>query len=600
MRTQTLALKAIHLTALCAFAASACLANPSADPPAKRPPLDADFADHIDKHLATLERLGLFEGSVLIAEGERVVLSRGYGYANAEHAVRNAPDTTFRIASITKQFTAVAILLLVDRGRLKLEDPISKHLSGLPPAWRDVSVRQLLDHTSGIPSYTDFLDLRSFSRTAQSPRSIMALAAEKPMNFKPGERFQYNNTSYIIAGALIEELSGKRYADFMQSELFEPNGLKQTGYAFNESVIPKLAQGYTQDAGVRYNAQFLDMSIPYAAGSLYSSTHDLLRWNRLLFGDVRTGQEQPGKILTSASLAEMLKGGKAGYGLGIGVAPSRRGTERGDKDSGAVYGHTGGMPGVNTVLEYAPATATTIAILANNDIAQSDAIANAIDLYARDRKTLLAHQYPKVAPSDASDTAGLIGRYAGQDGTGGEVQLVDGALHFMADGSRAQRLAPHARGKFYSPATLVTYTFVADDGGRIESLKTLLRGKPVTLSRMPAPNFAREVVYLRGSMNDWSTRLRLAAAPDQPHQLRARTKLAAGTHNLKFATEDWRTIDLGAFSQLRDEVLLNRPTPLISRGGNLRFAADIAGTYEFTLDMSRPEAPRVRVVRVGD
>jgi CubicO group peptidase (beta-lactamase class C family) len=550
--------------------------------------LDGNFAENIDRHLQTLASRGLFSGSVLVARGDKVVLSKGYGFSSVELQVPNTPNTTFRIASVTKQFTAAAVLLLADRKKLSLADPISKHFSNLPDAWKNVTVRQLLDHTSGIPSYTDFVDLRSFALTSQSPQTIMALSAEKPMNFAPGAGFSYNNTAYVMAGWLIERVSGKTYAEFIEEDVLAPIGIKNSGYAFHDRVIPQRAQNYTEDSGKVVNAQYLDMSVPYSAGAMYATTLDLHRWNRALYG---------GKLLTKESLAMMVDGGKHQYGLGIGVRNSER-----KEEGGLVYSHSGGMPGVRTMLIYEPASELTVAVLGNLDTAAIEDIAWLIRQYGRDRSRKLAHQYNLIAP--ATNEAAIFGRYGTVPNNKDEqpreahVRLLDGVTHFVPSGSGPLKLLPVAPFRYVDLAMMEEFNFMRDRDGKVVSIETNFAGKPITLKRLPPQDLSKQVIYLRGTMNSWGTVSKLTALAE-PNRFSARVKLTAGAHGFKLATEDWRTIDLGAASQSRDNVAVGKPFTLAPRGTNLRLWVDNAGEHEFVLDTTNADAATVTVRAVS-
>jgi CubicO group peptidase (beta-lactamase class C family) len=549
--------------------------------------IDEAFAADIDRHLQFLEKHDLFSGSVLIAEGDRVVFSKGYGFASRELKVPNSPATTFRIASITKQFTAAAVLLLQDRGKVKLDDAVVKHLPDFPKPWAALTVRQLLDHTSGIPSYTDFVDLRSFAKSAQTPRTMAKLSAERKSDFAPGQGYRYNNTAYVVAGQLIETLSGKTYADFIEQDLLRPHGLTESGYARSDVVIPNLAQGYSMDLGRAVPAQFLDMSVPYAGGALYASVGDLHRWNRLLYGDSRATHTKPGAILSRETLAEMVKPGKQRYGLGIGIEPTPYGTR---------YAHTGGMPGVNTILIYEPDTALTIAVLANTDATDSAAIADAVTRYARDRSLKLAHQYEFVSDAAAEPERAILGRYSDSQQRAGQVILIDGAPHVVPDGNPPSRLFAVGPLHYLSAITLSDFVFKRDGSGTVNALETQLGGKRVTLKREAPPDLAAQPLWLRGSMNEWGVAQKFVSAAYGAWTTRVR--LEPGAHQFKIATEDWRTVDFGAPSQMHDNVTLGRAMPLSVRGANLRLWLDDPATLEFRLEAAGMDPPRLIVTPV--
>jgi CubicO group peptidase (beta-lactamase class C family) len=288
-----------------------------------------------------------FMGSVLVARGENVVLDKGYGYANVEWEVANSPTTRFRIGSITKQFTAAAILLLEERGRLSVDDPVRKHLPDAPSAWDKVTIFHLLTHTSGIPSFTSFPDYQSTMTLAVTTEKMVERFRDKPLEFAPGEKWNYSNSGYVLLGYLIERISGQPDAQFLQENIFKALGMTGSGYDSNADVIARRAAGYNLGPNGLVNARFIHMTIPHGAGALYSTTHDLLRWNQALFG---------GKVLSPASLKKMTTPFKNNYGFGIGITTANGRTR---------YSHNGAINGFNSFLAYYPDSRVTVAVLAN-------------------------------------------------------------------------------------------------------------------------------------------------------------------------------------------------------------------------------------------
>ncbi len=288
-----------------------------------------------------------FMGSVLAARGDQILLSRGYGSANLEWNVPNAPTTKFRLGSVTKQFTAASILLLEERGKLKTDDPVKKFMPDAPAAWDKITIFHLLTHTSGIPNFTSFPDYRSKEPFAATPAELVARFRDKPLDFQPGEKWSYSNSGYVLLGYILEKASGESYEKFVQENIFGPLGMKDSGYDSNSAIIPRRAAGYAPGKGGPVNAGYIDMSIPFSAGALYSTTEDLLRWEQGLFG---------GKLLSAASLAKMTAPFKSDYAFGVAVH-----TVRGRK----VIDHGGGIEGFNTFLAYYPEDKLTVVALGN-------------------------------------------------------------------------------------------------------------------------------------------------------------------------------------------------------------------------------------------
>ena len=309
--------------------------------------LAQDAAERMEQLVQSYISTKQFMGSVLVSQQGKVVLSKGYGFANLEWEVPNSPATKFRLGSITKQFTAASILLLEERGKLKVEDPVKKYMADAPAAWDKVTIFHLLTHTSGIPSFTSFPDYASTEAAPATPEKLVARFRDKPLEFQPGEKWNYSNSGYVLLGYLIEKTSGQSYSEFVQQNIFTPLGMKDSGYDSNSTVIAHRASGYAPGADGPVNAGFIHMSIPFSAGSLYSTTEDLLRWEQGLFG---------GKLLSAASLAKMTTPFKQDYAFGLAVS-----TNHGHK----VIEHGGGIEGFNTHLAYYPEDKLVVAVLGN-------------------------------------------------------------------------------------------------------------------------------------------------------------------------------------------------------------------------------------------
>ena len=298
-----------------------------------------------------------FMGAVLVARGADVILSKGYGSANLEWDIPNTPSTKFRLGSITKQFTAASILLLEERGKLKLDDPIKTYLPDPPAAWDRITIFNLLTHTSGIPNFTSLPEYKTLQLSDTPVAKTIATVRDKPLDFFPGGKMSYSNSGYILLGHVIEKVSGGSYEKFVQENIFTPLGMKDSGYDSNSAIIPRRAAGYMPSPKGPFNAGYIHMSIPHAAGALYSTTEDLLRWEQALFG---------GKVVSAESLEKMTTPFKNDYALGVVVQ-----TAGGRK----VIQHGGGIEGFNTFTAYYPDDKLTVAVLANINGQTPNAIA---------------------------------------------------------------------------------------------------------------------------------------------------------------------------------------------------------------------------------
>jgi CubicO group peptidase (beta-lactamase class C family) len=321
-----------------------------------------DLPAKLDKVVEGYAKNRNFIGSVLVAKGGKVILEKGYGMANIELDVPNKPETKFRLGSITKQFTSAAILQLKEQGKLSLEDPACKYFENCPEAWKPITIHHLLTHTSGIPSYTAQKEFATpkFMRQPLTPVEVVMITKDKPLEFQPGEKYTYNNTGYVMLGVIIEKASGEKYADYLKKHIFEPLDMQDSGYDVTRTVMKNRAAGYAQGPGGITNADYLDMSLPHAAGSLYSTVRDLYRWDRALYTD---------KVVSKASRDLMWTPVKNNYGFGWAVNKVH------DRKQ---VGHGGGINGFSTMIQRFPDDDGVVIVLANTQGTNAGALANAL------------------------------------------------------------------------------------------------------------------------------------------------------------------------------------------------------------------------------
>ncbi|WP_132249365.1 serine hydrolase [Methylobacterium segetis] len=403
-----------------------------------------DFADRAESLVLPLARSGLFSGAILVAHRGVPVFRRAYGYANREWEVLNTPETRFRVGSITKQFTAAAILKLAETGRLTLEDPIRLFYPQAPDAWAGVTIRMLLNHTSGIPSYTNLPDYYArIQRLELSPQAIVALTADKPLLFEPGRGFDYNNTGYILLGLVIEAASGLSYERYLRETFFDPLGLNDTGYDDATTILPRRAAGYRHANGRWRNAFPIASSIPYAAGAHYSTLDDLLAWDHALFSD---------RVISAPSRRAMFTDGGYGYGLAwfLGTAHGHR-----------LWSHGGNINGFLTIKDNYPDDDLVVLVLANTETAPVQTLA----------REIAALWFGDLEPkSDIVLEPEIMDRYAGR------YRLSDGAIltlvregdHLMValSGESAVPFAPEGDRTFLSRERDTRITMDTEPDGR--------------------------------------------------------------------------------------------------------------------------------------
>jgi CubicO group peptidase (beta-lactamase class C family) len=354
--------------------------------------------------------------------------------ADVELGAPVGADSIFRIGSVTKQFTAAAVMRLVEAGKISLDATVQTYVPDFPVKEWPVTVRHLLTHTSGIWSYTD--DEKFMGRDSSlelTPAELVATFADRPLEFEPGTKFRYSNSAYYLLGVVVEKASGKPYASYVQDELFAPLGLSHTRYESNVDIIPGRAQGYTIKDGKLANDKPIGADVPGAAGSLLSTASDLVRWEIALSG---------GKVVKPESYTQMttpavLSGGKpTHYGFGLGID---------DWEGRRRVSHGGGIFGFTSMLLTLPDDGITVAVLSNSDAMNPGKVA---DVVAR-----LALGLTVFEPKDLALTPADIARFSGEfafEGIPLEIRLFerDGKMWGQATGQSETRLLYQGDGEF--------------------------------------------------------------------------------------------------------------------------------------------------------
>jgi CubicO group peptidase (beta-lactamase class C family) len=407
---------------------------------------------------------GTFQGAVLVARDGKPILSRGYGKASVEWDIENAPDTKFRLGSVTKQFTGMAVLLLEEQGKLSVSDPVSKLVPEAPEAWAKVTIHHLLTHTSGIPSFTSLPDYQKTNALPAPPAETMKRVAGMPLEFEPGARFKYSNTGYTLLGLIIERASGMEYAAFVRKNIFEPLGMKDTGYQDQKTILPRFASGYARGPKGLIHASHIDMSIPHAAGSLYSTTLDLMKWDAAL---------RDGKLIGAAGYARYFKPEKDGYAYGWLVR---------EQNGLTVHQHGGGIEGFSTVITRVPGEKLLIVALANIENSQAGRLAT--DLL----QLSLGKDVPKPAVrKEIQLPAEVLGRYPGvyafSPAFAMTVTLEDGQLMTQATNQPKIPIFAETERRFFPKVVDAVLEFQVDGEGKVTGLLLEQGGKKMPATR---------------------------------------------------------------------------------------------------------------------
>jgi D-alanyl-D-alanine carboxypeptidase len=318
--------------------------------------------DYIEKQLKQNNLPGL---SLAVVRDGKIEKARGYGLADVELSVPATEHTVYQWASVTKQFTATAIMLLVADGKLSLSDSIAQHYAKSPAAWSNVTIRHLLTHTAGIRSYTDLPDFFKSARKDYEPDELVALVTDQPLDFAPGERWRYNNTAYFLLGLVIEKVSGQSYGDFLQARIFKPLGMDTARVNHQFEIIRNRATGYSYRSNQLTRAEFVSPTQPYSAGALVGTVLDLAKWDAALYTD----KLLPASVRDEMWTAVKLNDGKTneyGYGWQLGNVRGHR-----------YVGHGGGIFGFSTFILRLVDDRVTVVVLCNSG-ANSQNIARAV------------------------------------------------------------------------------------------------------------------------------------------------------------------------------------------------------------------------------
>ncbi|MFW2349905.1 serine hydrolase [Qipengyuania sp.] len=416
----------------------------------------AQDASRMDEVVSASAAEKTYMGAALVAIGDDVLLDKAYGSADLEWGIANTSDTKFRIGSVTKQFTAASILLLQERGQLDIDRPVRTYLADSPASWNAITLRHLLQHTSGIPNLTDFDDFGTWKYLPTTRAALIARFSDKKLDFAPGEKWSYSNSGYLLLSAIIEEVTGKPYGDFVEENIFAPLGMTDTGMDVTSAIIPRRAEGYAPSKDGIVNADYVDMGIPQGAGALYSTTGDLLKWQRGLFG---------GKILTKESLAAMTAPGvdamqASTYALGL---------IRTDNEEGTLIWHGGGIEGFNAWLGHDPDRAISVVVLSNLNGGAANALGQSLVKLARGGDVKLTAERAAIdLPADR--LAEYAGTYAVSDQFKIAFRVEDGALLAQATGQDAFRVFAEGEDRFFLKVVDAQIVFNRDSSGAIESL----------------------------------------------------------------------------------------------------------------------------------
>lgn len=364
--------------------------------------ISKDFNKKAIEYLQEQVRVNKFSGAVLVAVDGKAILTQSYGMANHEFGTLNTRETKFRMGSAGKQFTASAILLLEQRGQLKLTDTVGKYLTDWPRAWSEITIHHLLSHTSGLPALSGsapFVDVSGLVSGWYNPlfyksvRDLYKPGEElKPPGFKPGEGFDYSNFGYVILGFIIEKASGKSYCQFLHQEFFSPLKMNNTGCEDPDMILKQRASGYVLKNDSVFNSGFVDLRFEWPAGGVYSTVNDLLRWNNSLDANL---------ILSDSETKKLFTANKANYGYGWWNET---------KFNQTIQWHRGTVSGFAAILVRYPEKKLFIVIMSNIQKAQVKAMSTELAAIAFGEYYELPREHKEITVDSAFLNA-YIGTY---------------------------------------------------------------------------------------------------------------------------------------------------------------------------------------------
>jgi CubicO group peptidase (beta-lactamase class C family) len=403
--------------------------------------------------------------AVLIARKGEVIYRKAFGMANMELNVAMLPDNVFRIASLTKQFTGVAILQLHEKGLLNINDDIKKYIPDFPSAEK-ITIANLASHTSGIRNIYEATVPKGTTRKESTPGELVELIKSFPSDFKPGTSFHYSNSGYMLLGYIIEKVSGKSYEQYITDNIFKPLKMDHAYYDHLAPVVPGRASGYARSSNGFANADFLDQSFPYAAGALMMTVDDMYKWNKGLYSYTIIKKETLEKAFTPFTLAD---GHKSTYSFGWGLSPFFGSPSR---------QHAGGIEGYSTFVIYLPME--DVFAVAFSNLERADVTG----------PTLLAAASAagKLASAAISDkvTDRYLGTYQFPDGHEAKIYK-DNKILFLKDANSAMPWQMHFTDErtFYCEEVFPnTHVFTLDNSGMVDSFIIKFGGGEVKIKKL--------------------------------------------------------------------------------------------------------------------
>lgn len=410
-----------------------------------------DIQKKVDEYIDAHMQMNQFSGSILIAKNNQIVLNKGYGYSSYGFEIKNNQHTKFRIGSLTKGFTAVAILQLEEKGLLDINDKLQKYLPDYPRG-NDITIKHLLTSTSGIFNHTEFEDFNKNRRVYEcSLMETIETFKNKDLKFNPGEKFDYSNSNYILLGLIIEQVSKMSYEDYVKQNIFEPLEMNHSGFENPNTVIKNFANGYRVDNDKIENANYRNMSNAHASGALYSTISDLYLWDRALYTE---------KLISNESKSKMFTEFKSNYGFGWGIV---------NVFNHKMIAHSGEIDGFTSNISRFVEDDVTIIILSNFEQTPINLINRDLIAIVFNEKYTIPEVVKTIQLSD--NTLKLYtGEYKLQEGFVFSISFNDNKLYCQPTRQQKLELSPISESEFILKGVNAKISFVKNSNNNIEKL----------------------------------------------------------------------------------------------------------------------------------
>ena len=449
---------------------------------------EQDLASRIDASIAPYFQADVPGATVIVVKDGKPVLRRAYGMADTAKGVKMRPEMALRLGSITKQFTATAILMLAEDGKLALDDDITKHLPDYPAKGKKITIEHLLTHTSGIPSYTSKPGYMLNMAQDISVARMIDTFKNDPLEFEPGSQYRYNNSGYFLLGAIIEKISGQSYASFLEQRLFKPLGMRDTYYEGVKTSKAPVAAGHSRAEQGYGAAAPLSMTQPYAAGSLVSTVDDLARWDAAIAAGRLLKPSSWQRAFTSYRLSD---GKTTGYGYGW---------EVGKVQGETAIGHGGGINGFSTHALRFPDQKVYVAVLTNSDSGPANPA-----LVARKAAGIAIgkpyREFREVALDGAALDA-VTGTFEVEKGVQRVFRRSADGLVMQRSGRPPVALKAASDNSFFVPGGLDWFEFQRDEGGKVTAVTLHQDGNALVNPRIGDAPAGRKAVKIASAAFD--------------------------------------------------------------------------------------------------